>query len=137
MKNITNLEEKENPLFKRREIKFTINSEVAPSYADIRKIISKKVSTSEENIRIKKILGTFGSNNFTVSANIYESEQDKLNIEGKSKKDKVAEPEVAQEAPTESAPEPVPESQPEPTPEQPEQTTEIPTKESKPEEKKE
>ena len=106
MENFNIIEEKENSLFKRKEVKFTIDAEITPSHADARKIISENFSTSEENIRIKNILGKFGSKTFTISANIYVSEQDKLNTEGQSKKDAVAQPEQAAETstPTESAP---------------------------------
>ena len=93
MKNINVIEEKANPLFKRKEVKFTIDAEITPSHADTRKFISEKFSTPEENIRVKNILGKFGSKNFTISAHIYESEKDKLDTEGESKKDAVAQPE--------------------------------------------
>ena len=111
------LQERENPLFKRKEIKFSVDAEITPSHADARKIISEKFSTNEENIRIKNILGKFGSRTFTISINIYTSEQDKLNTEGKSKKDGVVIPEepvqpekpaeVSTEAPTEPESTPV------------------------------
>ena len=103
MENINIIEERENPLFKRKEIKLSVDAEVTPSHADARKIISEKFSTNEENIRIKNILGKFGSKTFTISANIYVSEQDKLDTEGKSKKDAVKE-ELKPEAPAEIAP---------------------------------
>ena len=100
MENFNIIEEKENSLFKRKEIKFSVDSEVNPSHADARKIVSEKFSTPEENIRIKKILGKFGSKNFTILVNVYASEQDKLDTEGKSKKDVVAQQEEpAQEEP--------------------------------------
>ena len=103
MENINIIEERENPLFKRKEIKLSVDAEVTPSHADARKIISEKFSTNEENIRIKNILGKFGSKTFTISTNIYVSEQDKLDTEGKSKKDAVAQPKVPAE-PTSEAP---------------------------------
>jgi len=99
MENINIIEERENPLFKRKEIKFSVDAEITPSHAKARKIISEKFSTPEENIRIKNILGKFGSKIFTISANIYASEQDKLNTEGQSKKDVVAQPEQTTETP--------------------------------------
>ena len=114
MENFNIIEERENPLFKRKEIKFSVDAEITPSHADARKIISEKFSTNEENIRIKNILGKFGSRTFTISTNIYTSEQDKLNTEGKSKKDGVvtpeepAQPEQPAEAPTEAPTEPAP-----------------------------
>ena len=106
MENFNIIEERENVLFKRKEIKFSVDSEVTPSHADVRKIISEKFSTPEENIRIKTILGKFGSKNFTISTNVYTSEQDKLNTEGPSKKDVVAQKE--EPAPVEETPAEVP-----------------------------
>jgi len=101
MENFNIIEEKKNSFFNRKEVKFTVDAEITPSHADARKIISEKFSTPEENIRIKKILGKFGSKNFTISTHLYTSEQDKLNTEGQSKKDKVAEPEQPVEQPAE------------------------------------
>jgi len=112
MENFNILEEKENPLFNRKEINFSIDAEITPSHVDTRKIISEKFSTPEENIRIKNILGKFGSKTFTISTNIYASEQDKLDTEGQSKKDAVAqkeEPAPTEETPAESAT-PIPEA---------------------------
>ncbi len=130
MKNINVIEEKANPLFKRKEVKFTIDAEITPSHADTRKFISEKFSTPEENIRVKNILGKFGSKNFTISAHIYESEKDKLDTEGESKKDKVAKPEAPeqseQEVAAKSAPVENPEEQPVKAPEAPTQSTSIP-----------
>ncbi len=135
MENFNIIEERENPLFKRKEIKFSVDAEITPSHTDARKIISEKFSTNEENIRIKNILGKFGSKTFTISANIYASEQDKLDTEGQSKKDAAAQPEVPAE-PTSEAP--IPDT---PTPE-PSRSEEPNNKleesiESKPEEKTE
>lgn len=156
MENFKIIEEKKNPLFNRKEIKFSVDAKITPSHADARKIISEKFSTPEENIRIKNILGKFGSKTFTISANIYSSEQDKLDTEGKSKKDAVAQPEQTTETPEVSTEQP---KLPEPVQEAPTQDTTTPesskpgesinkpnksnepaseqSKESKPEEKKE
>ncbi len=120
MENFNIIEEKENSLFKRKEVKFTIDAEITPSHADARKIISEKFSTPEENIRIKNILGKFGSKTFTISTHIYTSEQDKLDTEGQSKKDAVAKPEQPAEQPVEAPTEAPVEQAPAP---------EIPTKE--------
>lgn len=111
MENFKIIEEKENPLFKRKEIKFTIDAEITPSHANIEKLISEKFSTQLENIKIKNILGKFGSKTFTVSVNIYASKEDKENTEPKSKKDTSAQPEQPAEVPAEQ---PKPEEQPNP-----------------------
>ena len=79
-------QEKENPLFNRKEIQMSIEAEVTPSNLDIEKLISEKFSTQIENIKIKKISGKFGSKTFMVLANIYASKEDKEDIEPKKEK---------------------------------------------------
>lgn len=91
MKNFKIIEEKDNKLFNRKEIRASIEADITPNNTDIEKIISKKFSIQPENIKIKKIKGSFGSNNFIISANIYNSKKDKESIEGKSKGEKIAE----------------------------------------------
>ena len=91
MKNFKIIKEKENPLFNRKEIKASVEAESTPSRADIEKLISEKLSTQIENIKIKKISGKFGSKTFTIIANIYASEKDKDSVEPKTKKQKKAE----------------------------------------------
>ena len=88
MKKISIIEEKKNPLFNRKEIKFQIESNITPSYAELEKLITEKFSTHAENIAIKKINGKFGSNNFTVEVNVYNSKKDRDETEPASKKDK-------------------------------------------------
>ncbi len=80
------IQEKENPLFNRKEIQVSVEAQVTPSNPDIEKLISEKFSTQIENIKIKKISGKFGSKTFIVLANIYASKKDKENIEPKKKK---------------------------------------------------
>jgi ribosomal protein S24E len=88
MKSIQILKEKENLLFKRKEIEATLISEIAPKKEAILKMISEKFSTPEENIKIKKIHGKFGSKVFKLTANIYGSKEDQERTEIKSKKKK-------------------------------------------------
>ena len=104
------LEEKENPLFNRKEIKGSIESEIAPSRAEILEILSKKFSVPAENIKVKKILGKFGSKTFNVEANIYSSEKDKDSIELKKKKEKTPE-EKKEEAAEKAQPEAISEKE--------------------------
>lgn len=109
-------EEKENALFNRKEIKGFIDSEVVPSRIETSKILSEKFKVPWENIKIKKIIGKFGSKTFSVEANIYSSEQDKDSIELKKKKEmpeKKATEEPATEEKTEKK---QPEEQPEQKP---------------------
>ena len=86
------IEEKENPLFKRREIEFSVNANITPSNAEVGKFISEKFSAPLENIKIKKISGRFGSHSFRVTTNVYASKEDKESIERKSKKDDALKP---------------------------------------------
>jgi len=84
---------KENPLYKRKEIIFEVKSEITPSKPDAEKIITEKFSTKKENIKIKRITGKFGEKTFIITANIYDSEKDKNEIEQKPKKPKEKKPE--------------------------------------------
>ncbi len=81
------LEEKNNPLFGRKEMKATVESEINPSRLQILELISKKFSSPAENIKIKKIKGNFGKKIFSIEANIYSSEKEKNIVEIKKKKE--------------------------------------------------
>lgn len=83
------INEKENPLFNRREIILGIKTEKTPSKAEAEKLISEKFSTNSENIKVKTIEGRFGSKEFKITANIYKSPKDKEDIEIKPKIKKV------------------------------------------------
>ncbi len=98
MENFNIINKKENPLFKRKEVQIEVNSKITPSHIDVEKLISEKLSTQAENIKIKKISGRFGSNNFLINVNIYDTNKDKNEIEQKSKKEKEAEKKAAEEA---------------------------------------
>lgn len=89
MENIKTLEEKQNSLFKRKEVKIIVENSVCPSIKDAEKIISKKFSSSEEAVKINKVQGKFGRNTFLISANIYSSKEEKDKTEPKSKEKKV------------------------------------------------
>ena len=142
MKNFKILRERENLLFKRREIEASVEAEVTPSGTDAEKLISEKFSIQPENMKIKKISGKFGSKTFTITANIYNSKEDKDNTEPKSKKDIGAEQKPKEQAPEQPA-QPVEtqeatEEPKEPSKEAAEQHTEAQPKENKeekPEEK--
>lgn len=133
MSELKILEEKENALFNRKEIKGSIESEIVPSRAETIEILSKKFKVPLENIKIKKIIGKFGSKTFSIEANIYSSEQDKDSIELKKKKEKAPE-ELAEEKTVEEKPE-KPKEQPEQKQEQPKEQPEQtePTEQPKPE----
>ena len=86
MEKITILNEKENPFFNRKEIEISIETEVTPKIKEAEEFISKKVSTSPENVKIKKIKGQFGSKEFIINANVYSTKEEKEKVESKSKK---------------------------------------------------
>jgi ribosomal protein S24E len=81
------LEEKNNALFKRKEVKATLESEITPSRSNILELLSKHFSVSPENIKIRAIRGNFGIKVFNIEANIYESVEEKNIVEIKKKKE--------------------------------------------------
>jgi len=87
MQNFKVTEKKENPLFNRKEIFFEVQADITPSRLETSKFFSKKFSAPVENIKIKSINGKFGSNIFSGSVFIYNSEEDKNRVEIKKKKD--------------------------------------------------
>ncbi len=147
MENFKILEERKNSLFDRREVKFNVEAKVTPSHAEVEKFISEKFSAPSETIKIRGIHGRFGSRIFTISANIYNSREDRDKTEPKSKKEEKEREQPAEtvvEEPKQEEPkeEPKQEEKPEETkPQEPqkEEVSEQPTpKESekqKPEEK--
>ena len=82
------IQEKENPLFNRKEVVLEIVSRVSPSNSEVQKLVSEKFSAPEEKIKIKGIYGNFGTHGFTVYANIYKTVKDKETTEIKSKKER-------------------------------------------------
>ena len=83
------LEEKNNQLFRRKEIKASLESEITPSRIYILELLSKKFSVFPENIKIKGIKSNFGVKNFKIEANIYHSKEEKEAVELKKKKESV------------------------------------------------
>ena len=92
------IEEKQNPLFNRKEVILEVQSNVTPSHLEAEKIISDKFSTKPEAFKIKKIKGSFGSKDFKIIANIYPSKKEKEEIEFKSKKERELELKAIEEA---------------------------------------
>ncbi|OGJ13197.1 hypothetical protein A3K82_01315 [Candidatus Pacearchaeota archaeon RBG_19FT_COMBO_34_9] len=88
MNKLTILNQKENPLFSRKEIEINIETNVTPKKGEAEEFISKEFAVNPENVKVKKIKGKFGSNNFIITANIYSSKEDKDKTEPKSKKEK-------------------------------------------------
>jgi ribosomal protein S24E len=84
------LEEKENSLFNRKEIKARAVSKAAPSREEVLTLLSEKTKLPKENIKIKGIRGSFGVNEFDIEANLYSSKEEKEKIEIVKKKEKEA-----------------------------------------------
>lgn len=86
MELINIVQEKDNPLFNRKEVKILVESDSTPSEQDSKKIISEKFSKPEENIIIKKINGKFGRKTFLIISFVYSTLEDKNKTEPKQKK---------------------------------------------------
>ena len=91
MDTIKIIKEKENNLFKRKEIHAEMHAQKVPSKEELSELIAKKFSAEKNAVVIEKINGKFGSSLVMISAKIYHSEEDKNKIEPKSKKDKKVE----------------------------------------------
>jgi ribosomal protein S24E len=91
MAELTIIKQRENPLFKRKEVEVNFESNVPPKMKEAEEILSKEFSATPESVKIRKIAGKFGSKSFIISANIYHSKEDKEKTETKSKKEKSGE----------------------------------------------
>lgn len=80
-------EKKENKLFKRKEIRAAMESATTPSRQQVLDLLAKEFSCPADNIKIKGIRGNFGTREFTIEANIYDSPADKDFVEIKKKKE--------------------------------------------------
>ena len=81
------ISQKENPLFKRKEIEAEFDSEVSPRREDLAKLVAHKFSSNAEGIMIKRVVGKFGSKTFSLAANIYSDKQTKNSVELRKKKE--------------------------------------------------
>ncbi len=70
------VEEKENPFFKRIELKFIVKHPNAPtpSKEEIKKFLASKYNTSEEKVKIDYIMGRKGLQESIVKAKIEKHE---------------------------------------------------------------
>jgi len=71
------LEDKENLLLNRREIKVIVEAPKNPSFQEACKLISEKFKADEELIDIRNIGGKFGRDTFLISAYVYKNKKDK------------------------------------------------------------
>lgn len=82
------IQEKENPLFSRKEVQIIVNSDTSPSFVEAEKLLSEKYASGSEKIKIKGIKGKFGRHTFLITSSIYKTAQDKEKNEPKPKKKK-------------------------------------------------
>jgi len=80
------VEDKENSLLNRREVKAVIQAGKNPSFKEAEDLISEKFKAEKENIAVKAIKGKFGRDTFLLTAFIYKTKEDKEMIERKEKK---------------------------------------------------
>ncbi len=86
MEKLVILNQRENPMLKRKEVEIRTEMNVTPKMNEAGEIIAKEFSSDIENVKIKKIKGKFGSKSFIITANIYHSKEDKDSTEPKQKK---------------------------------------------------
>ena len=80
----------ENPLFNRKEIVVVVESSSSPKITEVAQSLSEKYSSPAENIVVKTIKGNFGSNQFSITANIYSSKEYKDKTEVTARKTRKA-----------------------------------------------
>jgi len=82
------LEEQDNFLTNRKEIKIIVKAEKNPSFEEASNLLQEKYKTEKDLIVIRQIKGKFGRNTFLISAFIYKSKEDKEKFELKKKQEK-------------------------------------------------
>ncbi len=97
------LEDTENFLLKRREVKVVVEADKNPTFEEAVDTIAGQFKGEKENIAIKQVKGKFGRDTFLISAFIYRNKEDKEKLEKKKEKKKKEEPEQekAEEKPAE------------------------------------
>ncbi|MBL7059030.1 hypothetical protein ISS08_01095 [Candidatus Pacearchaeota archaeon] len=88
MKNFKIISENRNPLFKRKEVEASVESEITPGRYDVKIALSKELKVSEDQVKIKNVLGKYGSKVFDISANVYDTVEDRDYTEPKTTKEK-------------------------------------------------
>jgi len=92
------LNESQNPLFNRKEVFASTESSITPSNDEVLTALAEEYSVEKNAIRIDHIKGKFGSNEFTITANVYPSNEERDNVEKLTKKEKETEKKAAEEA---------------------------------------
>jgi ribosomal protein S24E len=88
MENSKIIKQRENPLFNRKEIEISVETNIAPKMKEAEEFVAKEFSSNADNIKIRKIKGRFGSNTFIITANVYHTKEDKEKSHKASKKEK-------------------------------------------------
>lgn len=81
------IEEKKNLLFSRREVLAEIGADSVPSHEEVKKMLSEKLSSNPELIRVKSIRGKFGAKIFDIVADIYDSKEEFKRVVKKTKQE--------------------------------------------------
>ncbi len=84
---IKDIKEIKNLVFERRELEAKVIADITPTKKDVTLALAKKLSVSEDAIKLKGIYGRFGVREFEIKANIYKSKKDKDKVEKKTKKE--------------------------------------------------
>lgn len=79
------MKEIKNKLMKRKEVEIVIEASSNPGFAHALKEVVNHFKASEEQVVVKRVNSSFGTNHFTIEANIYDSAKDKLELEPKKK----------------------------------------------------
>lgn len=96
--NLKILNEVNNPLFLRTEVKAEVEKEIVPSREEVLDLFATKYKADKEAIKIMTIKGKFGSKTFEANAHIYSSIDEKNRIEVKTKQEKEAEKKAKEDA---------------------------------------
>ena len=92
------IQEKENPLFSRKEVHVLVKDEITPSKEASKEIVAKEFKADKELIRIRKIDSRFGAKEFTIIADIYSSPEEFSRVVKKTKQEIKAEEEARKAA---------------------------------------
>ena len=83
--------EKENSLFNRREMTFELEAEIPPSIEEAGKLVSEKTKVPVENIKVKKVEGSFWKKEFKIHCFAYTTKEDKEKMDVKTRKQRKSE----------------------------------------------
>lgn len=86
------LEDKNNELLNRREIKIIFPSQKNPSFAEAIKLVGDHFKTAEDLITVREIQGKFGRGTFLITSRIYKTKEEKENLEKKKVKKQPGQP---------------------------------------------